>query len=123
MVAYNYPHNVINEGIGIMNCEGQYCNQLPVPVFPTPFYETVMCLILFGILWALRKRIRIPGMLFAIYLVLNGIERFLIEKIRVNTEYSIMGFHPTQAELISSVLILTGIALMYYFKRKDSATA
>ena len=123
MVAYNYPHNVINEGVGILNCEGQYCNQLPVPVFPTPFYETVMCLVLFGILWALRKRIRIPGMLFAIYLVLNGIERFLIEKIRVNTEYNIMGFHPTQAELISSALILTGIALMYYFKRKDSATA
>ena len=30
-------------------------------------------------------------MLFFIYLILNGIERFFIEKIRVNTKYDIFG--------------------------------
>jgi prolipoprotein diacylglyceryltransferase len=43
--------------------------------------------------------------------MLNGIERFLIEKIRVNTTYSIWGFHPTQAELISSMMFLVGAVL------------
>jgi len=40
--------------------------------------------------------------------VLNGIERFFIEKIRVNTKYDQLPFKPTQAEIISSLLVLTG---------------
>jgi prolipoprotein diacylglyceryltransferase len=43
--------------------------------------------------------------------MLNGVERFLIEKIRVNTTYSIWGFNPTQAELISSLMFLIGLIL------------
>jgi prolipoprotein diacylglyceryltransferase len=73
-----------------------------------------MAFILFALLWALRKRIRIPGRLFAIYMVANGIERLLIEQIRVNTKYSIFGMHPTQAEIISSLLIAAGILLYWY---------
>jgi prolipoprotein diacylglyceryltransferase len=38
-------------------------------------------------------------------------ERFFVEKIRVNTTYSIFGFHPTQAEIISSLLMIIGIAV------------
>jgi prolipoprotein diacylglyceryltransferase len=118
MVAYHYPNNVISEGVKIPGCEDQYCSYLPIPVFPTAFYETVICLVLFGILWALRKRMLIPGTLFAVYLVLNGLERFFIEKIRVNTKYSILGFHPTQAELIAASLIIIGAAL-YFFLRSS----
>lgn len=118
MVAYNFPHNVINEGVKIEDCTGQYCNQLPIPVFPTAFYETVLCLLLTGILLFLRNKLKAPGMLFAVYLVFNGLERFFIEKIRVNTRYDILGFHPTQAELISSILILSGIALFIILNKK-----
>lgn len=122
LVAYNYPHNVLSNGIPIYDCnQPQYCSQLPVPVFPTPFYETVIALLLFGFLWAVRKRIRIPGILFSLYLLVNGLERFFIEKIRVNTTYDIMGYHPTQAELISSGLCILGILLWVYFKRKAAA--
>jgi phosphatidylglycerol---prolipoprotein diacylglyceryl transferase len=120
MVAYNYPHNVINEGVTLKNCTGQYCKQLPIPVFPTPFYETVICLLLTGVLFFVRSRSRAPGTIFALYLVLNGLERFFIEKIRVNTQYDIYGFHPTQAELISSLLMLTGIFLIFIFHRKSA---
>ncbi len=119
VVAYPYPHNVIEQGVTINGCSGDnYCKHLPVPVFPTPFYETIMGLILFAFLWGIRKKIKTPGVLFAIYLIVNGIERFLIEKIRVNYHYDIFGFHPTQAEIISSALILGGIGLLIYFKRK-----
>jgi len=113
--AYTYPNNVNHEGVPIPGCTwGEYCNHLPLPVFPTPLYEIIACLILFGILWSIRKRIQLPGRLFAVYLILNGLERFFIEKIRVNTKYSIFGFHPTQAELISSFLVLAGIILYVY---------
>ncbi|HVZ96328.1 MAG TPA: prolipoprotein diacylglyceryl transferase family protein, partial [Chitinophagaceae bacterium] len=110
LFAYTYPHNVNEDGILLDNCEGKYCRALPQPVFPTPFYETVACTLLFLFLWSIRKRIKAPGVIFSIYLLLNGIERFLIETIRVNNTYSIFGIHPTQAEIISLLLVITGIA-------------
>ncbi len=109
MFAYTYPHNVNEDGILLRNCEDKYCRALPQPVFPTPMYETFVCGLLFLFLWSIRKRIKIPGVLFCIYLIVNGIERFLVETIRVNSTYSIFGMHPTQAELISSALVIAGL--------------
>lgn len=123
LVAYNFPHNVINEGTPITGCDGQYCSQLPIPVFPTAFYETLAGLALFGFLWALRKKITIPGLLFSVYLMVNGLERFFIEKIRVNNKYSILGFHPTQAEIISFSLFLAGLVLFLYLRRSSGKKA
>ncbi|MDP3928936.1 MAG: prolipoprotein diacylglyceryl transferase [Bacteroidota bacterium] len=107
--AYTYPNNVLNEGIPIAGCVGNHCNQLANPVFPTPLYEAVVCIGLFGLLWAVRKRFTIPGTFFMFYLLLNGIERFLIEKIRVNTTYTIFENKITQAELISSAFVLISV--------------
>ncbi len=117
LFGYSYPHNVIGAGVKIPDCTGQYCSYLPIPVFPTPFYETIICIGLFFLLWSLRKKFPVPGTLFAFYMIINGIERFFIEKIRVNTRYSIFGYHPTQAEIISTMLILGG-GLLYYFLKK-----
>ncbi len=114
LFGYNFPHNVINEGVPFIGCQGQFCHYLPISVFPTAFYETVVCLILFAIIWSLRKKINIAGRLFGVYLMLNGTERFIIEKIRVNTKYNIFGFHPTQAEIISSALFVFGLILFLY---------
>jgi len=111
--ASHYPHNVLNEGERIASCTWQYCSQLSPPVFPTPIYETVMAFIIVGILWALRKQIRIPGMLFFIYVILTAIERFFIEKIRVNPDIEIMGFQASQAEYISVILFVVGIVGLF----------
>lgn len=120
--SYDYPNNVNGVGEPLMNCiSDKYCTHLVPPVFPTPLYETLMCLALFGVLWYLRKRITTPGVLFSIYLIFNGVERFFIEKIRVNTLYHIGDFGFTQAELISSVLILLGITGVWYFKKRGKA--
>jgi prolipoprotein diacylglyceryltransferase len=110
--AYTYPNNVLNEGIPIAGCMGAHCSQLPNPVFPTPLYEAIVCIGLFGLLWGVRKRFTIPGTFFMFYLFLNGMERFLIEKIRVNTTYSIFDYKITQAELISAAFILVSITGM-----------
>jgi prolipoprotein diacylglyceryltransferase len=110
--SYDYPHNVNKEGVLLPNCTwGDYCTHLPQPVFPTPLYEIVMGLILFALLWFLRKRIKIAGRLFAIYLFVNGVERFLIEQIRVNTKQNFFGLHPTQAEIIACGLMIAGVIL------------
>ncbi len=52
-------------------------------VHPTPVYETLAMGIGALILWNLRERFR-AGVLFAIYLVYAGTERFLVEFIRRN---------------------------------------
>jgi prolipoprotein diacylglyceryl transferase len=122
MWAYTYPHNVNEAGVSIPGCVGRYCNQLAEPHYPTPFYETVVCFILFGILWSLRKKLKPFGAVFALYLILNGIERFFIEKIRVNNRLDIFGFQPTQAEVISIFLIVTGIILWVFLAKKYKAT-
>lgn len=114
-----YPHNVIDEGIPMPGCTGPHCYMLAQPVFPTPLYEVMMALTLFGVLWLIRKRMTIPGMLFCIYLVVNGIERFTIEKIRVNSTYNLFGHHITQAELISSLMVIAGIAGMIILARRN----
>lgn len=116
--AFNYPHNVNSFGIPIPGCIGEHCAMLPAPVFPTPLYEAIACLILFAILWGIRKKIRIPGLLFAIYLIFNGVERFFIELIRVNTKYDVFGIHPTQAEIISTLLVISGVVLIWYVRKK-----
>ena len=116
--AYDYPQNVLNQGVPIEGCEGNYCKRLAKPVFPTPIYEMVMAFAIAGILWALRKKLAVPGMLFCVYMILNGFERFWIEKIRVNAEYDIWGFHPTQAEIIAVLLFLGGIIGYFVLKKK-----
>jgi phosphatidylglycerol---prolipoprotein diacylglyceryl transferase len=115
--AYGYPHNVINEGVQMADCTGKYCSVLPVAVYPTALYEIITCLLLFVVLWSIRKKIRVPGMIFGIYLMMNGIERFFIEKIRVNTKYDIFGFRPTQAEIISTLMVIGGAVLIWYCRK------
>jgi phosphatidylglycerol:prolipoprotein diacylglycerol transferase len=122
MWSYTYPHNVNEAGRPMANCVGKYCNELPVPVYPTPFYEVIMGLLLFALLWSVRKKLKVPGTLFALYLMVNGIERFLIEKIRVNTHLDLFGFHPTQAEVISTLLFLAGLVLWIVLRNRAKTT-
>jgi len=119
MWSYNYPNNVINAGGKMVeNCTSSHCHVLDVPVFPTPLYETTIMVITFFILWSLRKRIQTPGVLFMLFLTFAGIERFLMEQIRVNNEYNIFGFGITQAEIIASILIIIGISGVVIFSKR-----
>ena len=117
--AFNYPHNVVDEGVLIPNCTADHCYVLGQPVFPTPLYETALAIIIFIILWSIRKKIIIPGVLFAVYLILNGMERFFIEKIRINLRYDILGLHWSQAEIIAFLLMIAGVAGIFYFRRRN----
>ena len=78
-----------------------------------------MALIAWG-LWLLRDRVQ-PGILFAIYLVAAGTERFLVEFIRRNDEV-FAGL--TAPQLQSLVLMLAGITwLAISAIRREPATA
>ncbi len=74
------------------------------PVHPTPIYETLAMGLVTYALWRLRTAFQ-PGLLFALYLVLAGAERFLVEFIRRNDDVA-LGL--TQAQLLSVAMMLAG---------------
>lgn len=104
--AYDYPRNVMNAGEVLPNAIGEFNHRLVPKVYPTPIYETFMATLIGIFLWAIRKKVEAwAGMLFMIYAILNGIERFMIEKIRVNDK---LWLNLTQAEIIAILLIIGG---------------
>lgn len=117
--AYDYPHNVLQRGVPIEGCDMNYCTRLDPPVYPTPVYESLMAFAIGGILFGLRGKTKAyPGMLFCIYLMFNGIERFFIERVRINEVYSFLGTGLTQAQFIAVSLFLIGLAGTLWFWRR-----
>jgi prolipoprotein diacylglyceryltransferase len=121
MWASSYAHNVLNEGVPIAGCTWDYCYELSPMVFPTPIWEIAVTLIFFAILWSFRRRIKIPGMAFFIFLALTGIERFFVEFFRVNPRYEFLGFDLSQAQYIALGFIALGIGAIIYLKRQRHA--
>ena len=126
--SYDYPNNVnadlgahrggyVGEHMTSGTIFPGYGTHLVPGVFPTPLYEVIMCLLLFGVLWGIRKRIALPGVLFCIYLIMNGVERFLIEHIRVNNLF--IGTW-TQAEIISLGLVIIGVGGILWLRKRNS---
>ncbi len=134
--SYDYPNNVnydaaetyylgplndtnllpIEPGHGVI-FEG-YGTHLVPGVFPTPVYETLLATFIFLVLWMLRKHIQAPGVIFSLYLIMNGVERFFIEKIRVNNRFDLLGFQATQAEIIAVLfMVLGGLGIWWFTKR------
>lgn len=120
--SFDYPRNVNKMGIPIEGCEFEYCRKLPEGVYPTPIYENIMGAIMLAITWVLRKRIKVAGVLFFIYLIMTGIERYLIEIIRVNNRYPAF-FDLTQAQIIAVGFVLIGIVAIWWLYRRDKNKA
>ena len=84
------------------------------PLHPTPIYEFLVGLIIFYILWQLRKKEFHMGILFMMYLIASGISRFFVEFIRLNP---LLLFGLSEAQLISIGLILVGIAGIFFINK------
>ena len=89
--AMGYPHGTVPTKPG-------------ETVHPTPIYETLTMGLLAFFLWSLRDKVR-PGVLFALYLVGSGLERFLVEFLRRNQDAA-LGL--TAAQLESASLFIIG---------------
>ena len=77
-----------------------------IPCHPTPVYEFIICALMCWFLWSIRKKTTPTGKLFMIYLMLAGIERFIIEFLRTNPRII---FDLSEAQLISLVIITLGL--------------
>lgn len=104
-----FPRNILGVDPVAFNAEvrGEACAvAAPTGVFPTMLYEFAMTALLFGALWLVRKHPYRAGWLCSLYLVMNGLERFLIEIIRVNP---IVFAGLSQSQLIALGLVAAGL--------------
>jgi phosphatidylglycerol:prolipoprotein diacylglycerol transferase len=119
--SYDYPNNVNRVGeLMTSDIYPGYGTHLVPGVFPTPLYEIIAAVAIFIFLWSIRKRVKAAGVITAGYLILNGMERFFIEKIRVNNKFDFLGVQATQAEIIAVLFILGGATLLYFSLRKKT---
>ena len=105
------------EFIGYSYANGTVPTDPGVLVHPTPIYEFIASIIIFIYLWNRRAKIKFTGQLFYTYLILAGIERFLIEMIRLNPKVI---FDLSQAQLISIAFIVSGFIALYVNKSKKN---
>ncbi|MHB1168066.1 MAG: prolipoprotein diacylglyceryl transferase [Longimicrobiales bacterium] len=80
-----------------------------LPVHPTQLYEIALVLPLFALLWHLGKKAMAPGRLFALFLGLYGVERFLIEFVRAKDDRFLFGLSTSQG--VSVLLVIAAILL------------
>ena len=79
-----------------------------VPVHPTQLYEVGLSLLVFALLWSIRKHPHAKGWLFMLWLALAGASRFAVEFFRAKDD-RFFGFI-TLAQLISLLLVIVGVA-------------
>lgn len=144
MWSYTFPNNVNNDGVLMSMCDPEafnatltdrtmpieqrtqiacgirYGHELKEGVYPTSVYETIMSLIFFAGLWLFHRKVRIVGLTFFLYMIINGIERWFIETIRVNEKYDFLGLNWSQAQYISVLFVIVGIiGFSYIWKNKE----
>jgi phosphatidylglycerol---prolipoprotein diacylglyceryl transferase len=81
--------------------------QIFVPVHPTQIYETGLMLLAFAWMWRLRDHSHGVGWRFGVYLVLAGLERFLVEMVRAKDDRLLGPFSLAQAT--SVLIVLAGV--------------
>jgi phosphatidylglycerol---prolipoprotein diacylglyceryl transferase len=115
--GFNYEHGTVPPSVMFINTNvaKNYPNGIVpdnTPLHPAPLYEFLAAVVIFSILWKLRKKNWIDGKLFMFYLILAAIERFSIEFIRLNPA---LLFGLSEAQIISIVLFVAGISGLFYF--------
>ncbi|MBP7585170.1 MAG: prolipoprotein diacylglyceryl transferase [Spirochaetes bacterium] len=88
------------------------------PVFPTPLFEVFVSVAVLGAMLQLRRLEWPAGKLFFLYMILNGLPRFLVEIIRTNP---VMFLGMTQAQVIGLFLTITGILGIVLLERNKAA--
>lgn len=120
-LAVQFPQGAPPSTAGIMQQE--FGVQFPpgtdpnsvVAVHPTQLYEVGMGIVMFAILWKMRRHHHAEGWLFGVYCVLAGIERFVVEFFRAKDDA--LSFGITIAQAIALAVIALGIGMLLSRRR------
>lgn len=117
-MSFPPPALVPTTGIWDPESHAGVCNKYGLPencaVHPSPVYELVAAILIAWILWRIAPRIlrreRPDGTVFASYLILSGVARFLVEFVRINPP---LLFGLSNAQLASSLCFVGGVILLW----------
>lgn len=85
-------------------------------VHPTQLYETFASLIMFGVLMFLNKRPHRRGLGWGLFLIMLGIERFLVEIVRAKDDRFFGQL--TVAQIISIILVVAGLGVITFARKQ-----
>ena len=88
-------------------------------VHPTQLYESFTAFVMFGVLMWLNRRPHRRGLAWGLFLIMLGVERFLVEIVRAKDDRFFGSF--TVAQVISVLMVLAGLALLIYARRTRNA--
>jgi phosphatidylglycerol---prolipoprotein diacylglyceryl transferase len=96
---------------------------LRLPRHPSELYEALLeGILIFAILWPLRKKRPFRGWTLPVYLVLYGLARFFVEFYREPDPQLGFVFGPfTMGQILSGLMILAGVVLFAVFRRRTPA--
>ncbi|MDP2911645.1 MAG: prolipoprotein diacylglyceryl transferase [Candidatus Omnitrophota bacterium] len=111
------PSMILAQAIGRIGCYLNGCcsginNQ------PTQIYELILDFIGFLLLWNLRKKIKIKGGLFLLYLMIYAVIRIIVSRFRADNLY-LWNTSLTLADITSVIMFITGMALFIIKKKYD----
>mgnify|MGYP001570108263 FL=1 len=90
-----------------------------IAVHPTQLYEVGMAMIMFAIIWRLRKHQHREGWLFGAYLALAGVERFVVEFFRAKDDH--LAFGLTIAQVIAIGSLTMGVVWLAMMRQRRTA--
>jgi phosphatidylglycerol---prolipoprotein diacylglyceryl transferase len=97
----------------------------PIPRHPTQLYESLAeGLLLFVIMWSLRKKPFKDGMMVAFFLLFYGIIRFIIEFFKEpDPQLGFLLGYFTMGQILCMAMIVASLLLMLYLNRKTAVRA
>ena len=122
--AMAYPHAIVGwsaRTVLRLDAHGQLVSgYFPgVRVHPAPIYEVLLYTAIFVLMWSIRKSAP-EGRLLSLYLILAGLARFMVEFVRINPRVM---YGLSEAQLISIVMVLSGVAVWYLTAARAPARA
>jgi len=102
--AMGYPHGVVPTAPG-------------VTVHPTPVYETLVMLAVFAVLFRMAKKPQPGWYVFGWFLVLQGIERFFVEFLRLNP---VLGLGLTSPQWIGIAGVIGGVVMILVTRKRPA---
>lgn len=88
------------------------------PVHPVPLYSALCGLAIYGVLHVMELKPRVPGQLLAIFAVLYGVYRFLIEFIREGVTAKVEFGALTTGQYASIVVSLAGLIVFFMLAKR-----
>lgn len=115
-LCMSYPAGIVPSPCEVAGRYHEVCPITPapvtwLPVHPTPVYEALAGFALFGLLWALRTRVRRPGLLFAAWAILAGLSRFAVEFIRLSEDRPDRWMGLRDAQWVALAMVALGIVV------------